>query len=109
MYVNVSAVIGQFIVLQPRFGSILGGTFIQVIGRNIRFKQGVNFNYTCKFDKTEVQGIFNNQSGVDKILCVSPILSHIGNISFTLSYSDTQLNNTEKTVLKSDTFLSCKS
>lgn len=102
----------QFIVLQPRVGSILGGTFIQVIGSNIKFSETTT--YTCEFDEksqmTKVTGIYfiDKRSGVHKILCVSPPLKRIGEINFTISYPD-PLNKTQSIKLANDTFLSCKS
>ena len=85
---------------------MLGGTFIQVTGNNIKFSNRVN--YTCMFDETEVKGIYFTQfDDVDKILCVSPLLRRIGKIEFTIKYSD-PLISIQKTVLVKDTFLSCK-
>ena len=96
MHMYLLLYIVQFIELQPRSGSVLGGTFIQVVGIMLRG------NYTCKFDEKKVKGFYYfSGKGQPKVLCVSPILSRVGRINFTLSYSD---NNT---VLKRDTFLSC--
>ena len=101
-----SIILEQFIILQPRLGSMLGGTLVQIIGNNIKFQEGVT--YTCLFDKTEVEGMYLTQSGVDMILCVSPVLRSMGRIKFSLSYSN-PLINMQKTILVNDTFFSCKS
>lgn len=90
-------------MLQPRLGSMLGGTFIQLIGNNIKFQEGAT--YTCLFDQTEVEGMY---LGEDKVLCISPILRRMGRIKFSLSVSD-PLISTQKTILLNDTFFSCKS
>ena len=96
----------QSIVLEPSSGSMLGGTLIQIIGNNISFDE--ELTYTCLFDETEeAEGVYFMQSGVEQILCVSPLLRRIGRINFTLSYSNPQ-DGTQKAILATDTFISCK-
>ena len=47
--------------MQPRLGSMLGSTLIQLIGNNINFDEGLA--YTCLFDETEeVEGIYFTHS-----------------------------------------------
>ena len=91
--------------MQPRLGSMLGGTLLQIIGSNINFDE--ELTYTCLFDETEeVEGVYFMQSGVKQILCVSPLLRRTGRINFALSYSDPQVST--QTVLANDTFFSCE-
>lgn len=100
---NVCIILDQSISLQPNFGSVLGGTVIQLIGNNIRFNEGAT--YTCLFDETEVEGMYITQSGIDKILCVTPLLKRVGMVEFSLHYSlPTCLENIS---LVNDTFFSC--
>ena len=92
--------------MQPRLGSMLGGTLIQLIGNNINFDEALS--YTCLFDETEeVEGVYFIQSSVKQILCVSPLLRRTGRVNFALGYSDPQVS-TQKIVLANDTFFSCK-
>jgi len=101
----ISIVLENFIVLQPRLGSMLGGTFIQLIGNNIKFDE--RLTYTCVFDEIEVEAMYFTESGIDRIICISPVLGRVGRIRFALSYSDPQIT-TQKIVLVEDTFFSCK-
>ena len=84
---------------------MLGGTLIQLIGNNVKFD--VKATYTCLFDNTEVQGMYIAQSDVEQILCISPLLQHIGQINFALRYSS-PLIGTQKSILINDIFYSCK-
>ena len=85
---------------------MLGGTFVQLIGNNIKFDE--NTTYSCLFDNIEVEGVYFTQSGLDQILCVSPPLKRTGRINFALSHSNSQISM-QKTILVNDTFFSCKS
>ena len=92
--------------MQPRLGSMLGGTLIQLIGSNINFDEALN--YTCLFDETEeVEGIYFAHSCGKKILCVSPLLRRTGIVNVAVSSYDPQVS-TQKTLLATDTFFSCK-
>ena len=103
--VCIDIALDQSIVLEPSSGSMLGGTLIQIIGNNISFDE--ELTYTCLFDETEEEGVYFMQSGVEQILCVSPLLRRIGRINFTLSYSYPQVSM-QKTILATETFTSCK-
>ena len=95
----------KFIILQPRLGNILGGTLIQLIGIGIKFNEKTT--YICVFDDTEVEGMYVTQSGLEQILCMSPMLRRIGRIKFALSYSNV-INGIQKSILVNDIFYSCE-
>ena len=80
---------------------MLGGTLIQLTGNNIKFNEQTT--YTCLFDDTEVEGMYIAESGLEQIVCISPILQHIGRINFALKYSSMITG-----ILVNDTFYSCK-
>ena len=94
----------QFVVIQPRLGTMLGGTLLQLTGNNINFEETAI--YTCHFDDIEVEGMYLTQSGQDQILCVSPQFRHTGRIKFAVSYSDSP-TSTQRSMLVNDTFFSC--
>ena len=94
----------QFVVIQPRLGSMLGGTLLEVTGNNINFDETAT--YTCQFDDLEVEGMYLARSGTGKILCVSPQLRRTGRINFAVSYSNST-TGTQKSILVTDTFFSC--
>ena len=73
----------RFIVIQPRYGNILGGTVIQVIGSNIEFYE--HHIYQCHFDGTEVPGAYVASLG--HVICISPSLRDQGTVNFCLSIS----------------------
>ena len=92
--------------MQPRLGSMLGGTLIQIIENTINFDE--RLNYTCLFDETEeVEGVYFMHSGIKQILCVSPLLRRTGRVNVALSSYDPQVS-TQKILLATDTFFSCK-
>ena len=84
---------------------MLGGTLIQLTGNNIKFDESAT--YTCLFDDIEVEGMYFTQSGVDQILCVSPVLKQTGRIDFAIGYSSSPIS-TQRNILINDTFFSCK-
>ena len=102
---NIFLVLERFVVLQPRHGSMLGGTLIQLIGHNIKFDERAV--YTCLFDDIEVEGVYLQQSSTQQILCVSPQLKRTGRVKFAISYTNPSVS-TQKSILVNDTFFSCK-
>ena len=97
-------VLEQFVVIQPRIGSMLGGTLIQLTGNNIDFDETAI--YTCQFDDVEVEGMYLKQSGKDQVLCVSPQFRGTGRVNFAVSYSNSS-TSTQKSILANDSFFSC--
>ena len=83
LYLHCCFLSVKFIVIQPRFGSILGGTAIQVIGNNLRFND--YHNYNCHFDGVEVPGAYVASLG--HIICTTPPMRKPGRINFCLSIS----------------------
>ena len=81
----------------PRYGSVLGGAAVQVFGPC--FDEFVNHSIYCFFDEIEVQAIHVD---TDSIICISPGLTALGRIDFTL-----YINNVEAEFQES-TFYSCK-
>ncbi|XP_065911625.1 protein mesh-like isoform X3 [Dysidea avara] len=67
------------ISLYPRYGSVLGGTPVQVFGPC--FDGYADAPITCYFDNIEVEGIFVNEN---YILCISPPLQDLGSVAFTI-------------------------
>ena len=94
----------QFVVIQPRIGSMLGGTLIQLTGNNVDFDETAI--YTCQFDDIEVEGMYLTQSGTDQVLCVSPQFRGTGRMNFAVSYSNSSTSS-QKSILANDNFFSC--
>ena len=93
----------KFVILQPRFGNMLGGTLIQLTGNNVRFDEQTT--YTCLFDNEEVEALYIGNHDLQLILCVSPLLQRIGRVNFALNCSN---NYTQQDILANDIFYSCK-
>jgi len=74
----------------PRYGSVLGGTLIQVFGPC--FSALVNSSITCRFDEIETRGLYAEE---DYIVCVSPSLKVIGRVGFKIIVSDFQIESEE--------------
>ena len=102
---NIFLTLEKFVALQPRHGSMLGGTLIQLVGNNIKFDERAV--YTCLFDDIEVEAMYLEQSSTQQILCVSPQLKRTGRVKFAISYINPSIS-TQKSILVNDTFFSCK-
>ena len=85
------------LTLFPHYGSVLGGTAVQVFGPC--FDNFLDRNITCSFDGVKVPGIYVDENS---IICISPALTTHGRVDFILSIS----NSTVK--FKKATFYSCK-
>ena len=85
------------LTLFPRYGSVLGGTAVQVFGPC--FDEFVNHRIYCSFDEIEVQAIHVN---TDSIICISPTLTSLGRIDFAIYIENV------KAEFQKSTFYSCK-
>jgi len=68
------------ISLFPSYGSVLGGTPVQVFGPC--FDRYVDIPIVCYFNDIEVEGIFVNENF---IICISPPLQELGRVVFRIS------------------------
>ena len=85
------------LTLFPRYGSVLGGTAVQVFGPC--FDEFINQSIYCFFDDIEVQAIHFD---TDSVICISPGLTSLGRIDFTLHIENI------KAEFQKSTFYSCK-
>ena len=85
------------LTLFPRYGSVLGGTAVQVFGPC--FHEFINHRIYCSFDEIKVQAIHVN---TDSIICISPAFKSLGRIDFTL-YIENVAAEFQKSI-----FYSCK-
>ena len=83
--------------LFPRYGSVLGGTAVQVFGPC--FDAYAEQNIMCSFDGVEVPGLYINK---DSVICVSPAMTRLGRVDFALHISGTTMQ------FAKTTFYSCK-
>ena len=67
----------------PRYGSVLGGTLIQVFGPC--FDALVNSSITCHFDEIQTRGLYADE---DYIVCISPSMEFVGRVSFKITVAD---------------------
>ena len=86
------------ITLFPRYGSVLGGSLIQVFGPC--FDSLINSSITCHFDEIETRGFYADE---DYIVCVSPSLEIVGRVGFKITVAEFQIESEEVA------FHSCKS
>ena len=78
-FIPLSLLTAGIIILNPRYGNMLGGASILVSGPYFAVQE--EDQITCLFNDTAVDGIFvNNQ----QVLCVSPALSQTGRVPFQL-------------------------
>ena len=78
------------VALFPRYGSVLGGTLIQVFGPC--FNAFMNSSIACHFDEIETRGLYADD---DYIVCVSPSLEVIGRVSFKIIIEDFLIESEE--------------
>ena len=71
------------IQLYPSYGSVLGGTPVQVFGPCFD-----DTSVTCYFDDIEVEGIFVTE---DYIMCISPPLKKLGRVTFRIALDDVSM------------------
>ena len=83
--------------LFPRYGSVLGGTAVQVFGPC--FDAYAERDIMCSFDGVEVPGLYINK---DSVICVSPAMTRLGRVDFALHISGTTMQ------FAKTTFYSCK-
>ena len=82
----------------PRYGSVLGGTLIQVFGPC--FDALVNSSITCHFDEIQTRGLYADE---DYIVCVLPSLEVVGRVGFKITVPDLLIES-EKVTFYSCTF-----
>ena len=85
------------LTLFPRYGSVLGGTAVQVFGPC--FDEFINQSIYCFFDDIEVQAIHFD---TDSVICISPGLTSLGRIDFILYIENVEVEFQESA------FHSCK-
>ena len=81
----------------PRYGSILGGTLIQVFGPC--FDALVDSSITCHFGEIQTRGLYADE---DYLICVSPSLEVVGRVGFKVTVADFLIESEEVT------FYSCE-
>ena len=81
----------------PRYGTVLGGTVVQVTGPC--FDAYADHDFVCFFDDVEVPAVYVDNSS---IICVSPEFRKFGKVDFTLNITGTTI------MFRKATFHSCK-
>lgn len=85
------------IKIEPAYGNMLGGTGVVVSATQLAI--GEDDEIQCVFDGIKVRGVYVNER---QALCISPLLSRTGRLSFQIIVTGSTIFSGEST------FTSCK-